>query len=164
MRNHKENIAIGFVGFRVIAGVFQLIGVILLPIFIYLSQQYLNSTSSNLPYFQNIGEILKLVRDLTNHFGVMLATGVGNLFLYYTFFDGQHIPKWLSIWGIAGNLLIMLASFLILFQLIEVISSEYAIMTIPLVLQEIVLAFWLIVKGLNLSMTIQNFEKSKMKV
>lgn len=161
IRNHKESLAIGFVGFRVIAGVFQLIGVILLPIFIYLSQKHLNSTSSNLPYFENSGEILILVRDLTNHLGVMLATGLGNLFLYYIFFDGKYIPKWLSIWGIAGNILIMLASFLILFQLIEVISSKYAIMTAPLVLQEIVLAIWLIVKGLNLPITNQNFEKQK---
>ena len=123
---------------------------ILIPIFIYLSQKYLSTTLSNLEYFENLGEILKLLRDLINHLGVILATGLGNLLLYYIFYKGDYMPKWLILWGVLGNFLIMLASFLILFQLIKVVSIEYAMITIPLVFQEIVLAIWLIRKGLNL--------------
>lgn len=150
IKKEKENVAIGFVGFRVIAGVFQLLGVILLPVFIYLSQQYLKAIPSSLSYLENFGEIVKLFRDLTNHLGVMVATGLGNLLLYYVFYLGKHIPKWLSVWGVFGNILIILASFLILFKRIEVVSIEYGSITLPIVLQEIVLAIWLLVKGFNL--------------
>lgn len=156
LRNYNKTLAIGFVGFRIMAGVFQLIGIILLPISILLSQKYLTQTSSELAFYETAGEFLHLFRDLTNHLGVILATGLGNLLLYYIFYKGKHIPVWLSLWGIIGNTLIMLASFLILFQLIEVVSPEYGIMAIPLVLQELVLAIWLIIKGLKLPMTTQN--------
>jgi hypothetical protein len=87
---------------------------------------------------------------------VILATGLGNLMLYYILFKEKLTPKWLSIWGIISNTLIMTASFLLLYKLIEVVSTEYGIMTIPLVLQEVILAIWLIVKGLNSPLTTQN--------
>lgn len=150
LKRHNENSAIGFVGFRLIAGAFQIIGVILLPLFIYLSKLYLTSTGESLQYFESLGEMLKIVRDLTNHLGVMVATGLGNLLFYYILFHGKYIPKWLSVWGIIGNILIILASFLILFQFVDVISTVYIAITVPLVLQELILAIWLIIKGLDL--------------
>jgi len=151
LKKFNKTLSIGFVGFRIMAGVFQLLGIILLPIFILLSQNFLNQTNADLIFYETIGEMLKLFRDLTNHLGVMLATGLGNLLLYYILFKGKLIPLWLSVWGIIGNTLIMIASFLLLFELIEVVSTEYGIMTIPLVIQEVVFAIWLIVKGLKLS-------------
>jgi hypothetical protein len=150
LRDSDKTLSIGFVGFRMMAGVFQFIGMMLLPIFIFLSQEYLTSTTSDQIYYETTGEILKLFRDLTNHIGVMVTTGLGNVLLYVIFFRGKHIPRILSIWGLVGNVLIILASFFILFQLIEVVSNEYVIITIPLVLQEVVLAIWLIVKGLKI--------------
>lgn len=155
LKKFNETLSIGFIGFRIMAGVFQLLGILLLPIFILLSQHFLNQTNADITLYGTIGEILKLFRDLINHLGVMLATGLGNLLLYYILFKGKLIPFWLSVWGIIGNILIMIASFLLLFDLIEVISMEYGIITMPLVIQEVVFAIWLIVKGLKLSETIQ---------
>jgi len=103
LKTNKENSAIGFVGFRLIAGVFQIFGVILLPLFIHLSKSYMDSTGENLMNLENLGEMLRMIRNLTNHLGVMVATGLGNLLLYYILFSGKYIPKWLSVWGIAGN-------------------------------------------------------------
>jgi len=156
LKSYNENSAIGFVGFRLIAGVFQIFGVILIPLFIYLSKTYLNLSGENLLYFESLGEMLKIIRDLTNHLGVMVATGLGNLLLYYILFSGKFIPKWLSVWGIIGNILIILASFLILFQFVDVISTAYITVTVILVLQELNLAIWLIVKGLDLEYIKQN--------
>ena len=149
VRDYNKSLSIGFVGFRFIAGTFQLIGVIILPMFILLSQKYLADTNSGLMGYETTGEMLKLFRNLTNHLGVMLANGLGNLILYYIFFKGKYIPKWLSLWGIVGNTLIIIAGFFLLFQFIEVVSTEYGVMTMPLVFQEVVLAIWLIIKGLN---------------
>lgn len=156
LKDYSKSLSIGFVGFRIIAGVFQLMGMILLPTFILLSQKYLSVPNPDQLFFQSIGELLKLFRDLTNHLGVMLATALGNLILYFIFYKGKYVPVWLSLWGIVGNLLLMIGSFLLLFQLIDVISTEYGILSIPLVLQEIVLAIWLITKGLNLELANRN--------
>lgn len=150
LKKYNKTLSIGFVGFRMMAGVFQLFGIILLPLFILLSQKFLVQTNTEPIFYETTGEILKLFRDLTNHLGVILATGLGNLLLYCILFKAKLIPVWLSIWGIMGNLLIMIASFLLLFELIDVISTEYGIMTIPLILQEVTLAIWLITKQLKL--------------
>lgn len=151
LSKYNKSLAVGFVSFRIIAGVFQIIGVITLPIIILLSQEYLESKVSDLLYFQLLGDVLKLGRDLANHVGVMLATGLGNIILFYILFKTKLIPQWLSSWGLIGNALAMLASFLILFRLFDVISSQFIVLSIPLVLQEIILSIWLIVKGFNLS-------------
>ncbi|WP_442264569.1 DUF4386 domain-containing protein [Tenacibaculum sp. ZS6-P6] len=156
LKDYNKSLSIGFVGFRIIAGVFQLIGMILLPLFIILSQKYLSEPNPNLLFFDLIGQLLKSFRDLTNHLGVMLATGLGNLILYFIFYKGKYIPVWLSLWGMVGNILLMLGSFLLLFQLIDVISIAYGILTIPIIFQEITLAIWLIVKGLNLEFINRN--------
>ncbi|WP_339923169.1 DUF4386 domain-containing protein [uncultured Cyclobacterium sp.] len=142
-------LSIGFVGFRFMAGAFQLLGIILLPAFIFLSEKYSLGINSNLIFFETVGEILKVFRDLINHLGVIVATGLGNLLFYSILYKEKNTPIWLSIWGLAGNVVIIVASFLILFQLIDVISIEYIVMTIPLLLQEIVLAIWLIKYGLR---------------
>lgn len=149
LKQYSSILSIGFVGFRFMAGVFQLIGIILLPTYILLSEKYLIGINSNSIFYETIGEILQLSRDLINHLGVILATGLGNLLLYSIFHKEKIIPIWLSVWGISGNILIMTASFLILFQLLEVISIEYLIITTPLLLQEIILAIWLIKNGLR---------------
>ncbi len=153
IKDFNKPFSVGFVGFRFMAGAFQLIGTILLPVFILLSQTYLTATPSNIAILELSGNILRLLRDLTNHLGVILATGLGNLLFYQILYKEKLVPKWLSLWGFLGNLLIMTASFLLLFQLVEVVSPEYGIMSIPLVLQEIILAIWLMVRGLNLPET-----------
>ncbi len=148
IKQYNTTLSIGFVGFRFVAATFQLIGIILLPIFVLLSQEYSIANSSQIGVYEAAGDALRLFRDLTNHLGVILATGLGNLLFYAILYREKLVPKWLSTWGILGNIMVMTASFLILFQLIEVISPEYGVMSIPLVLQEVVLAIWLLTKGL----------------
>lgn len=146
---YNKSMAITFVSLRFLSTLFQLIGVILLPFFILLSQVFLATDELFVPFLESCGEFLKRFRDLTNHLGVMLATGTGNLILYYVLYRTQIIPRWLSIYGLVGNLLALLSSFLILFGLIEVVSVYFAILTIPLVIQEIIFSFWLIFKGFD---------------
>lgn len=151
LRKYNKSLAIGFVGFRIIAEMFQLIGVIILPLFVLLSQKFVHAATTDLLYIQIFGEVLRLGRDLVNHVGMMLPLILGNIILYYIFYKTKLIPRWLSIWGFIGNPLAMLASILFFFNLISVVSQEFIILTIPLVLQEVVLAFWLIIKGFNSS-------------
>lgn len=155
LKQYSKTLSIGFVCFRFMAATFQLIGIILLPIFVLLSQEYSAAASSYLAVYESVGDILRLSRDLTNHLGVILATGLGNILFYLILYREKLVPKWLSIWGFIGNIAIMLASFFIIFQLIEVISTEYGLMSIPLVVQEIVLAIWLLTKGLKIKTNAQ---------
>jgi hypothetical protein len=149
LKHHNTVLSIGFIGFRFMAGTFQLMGVILLPIFVLLSQKYTIANPLDIHIYESIGTVLRLFRDLMNHLGVILATGLGNILLYLILYREKLIPGWLSIWGFLGNILIMVAGFFLIFQCIEVVSPEYMLLSIPLVFQEIILALWLIVKGLH---------------
>jgi hypothetical protein len=57
------------------------------------------------------------------------------------------VPRWLSGWGIAGLFLMMAACLLAVFNQRPVTS--YVILALPIGLQEMVLALWLIVNGFS---------------
>ena len=157
LRNFSKPLSLGFIGFRFMAGTFQLLGIILLPMFVDLSQEYLKAFPSDTSFYKSTGEFLRTFRDLTNHLGVILPTALGNFLFYWILYKDNLIPSWLSLWGILANGAVMFAGFLILFHLIEVISFAYGLLSIPLVLQEIVLAIWLITKGLNIKTELNTF-------
>lgn len=149
LRKHNEGLALGFIGFRIIAGMFHFIGVIILPLFLILSQEFIKAGAPDSSYFQILGGLLRAGRDLVNHVAMILALSLGGLMLYYIFYQTKLVPRWLSGWGFVGTALTILASLLFLFRLIDVITPIYLILNLPMALQEMVLAVWLIVKGLN---------------
>jgi hypothetical protein len=68
---------------------------------------------------------------------------------YYLFFQSRLIPRWLSGFGIVAIILMMVACVLALFSGNRITS--YIPLEAPILLQEMVLAVWLIVKGFNQS-------------
>ena len=88
-------------------------------------------------------------RDLTNHVATVLAVSFGGLLFYVLLLRSKLVPRWLSGWGLLGTILTIVASYLIMFQFIEVISQTYILLNIPMAVQEIVLGMWLIIKGFS---------------
>jgi hypothetical protein len=66
---------------------------------------------------------------------------------YYLFFQSRLIPRWLSGFGIAAITLMMAACVLSLFS--DNAITGYTLLVLPIALQEMVLAVWLIVKGFS---------------
>ena len=149
LREYNESLAVGFVGFRIMAGTFHLIGVIILPLFLILSQEFIKAGAPDSSYFQTIGGLLRSGRDLVNHVAMILSLSIGGLMFFYVLYQSKLIPRWLSGWGFVGTMLTILASLLLLFRLIDVITPIYMVLNLPLALQEMILAVWLIVKGFN---------------
>ena len=159
LKRYNESLAIGFLGFRLMAGVFNIIGVIIVLLLLTLSQEFLKAGASASSYFQVTGELLRAARDYVNHVAMILAQSLGGIMYFYIFYQARLVPRWLSVWGIAGATLAILASFLVMFHLIGVITPIYIVLNLPIALQEMVLAVWLIAKGLN--STAVAFETSK---
>jgi Domain of unknown function (DUF4386) len=66
-------------------------------------------------------------------------------------YQAKLVPRWLSVWGLAGAPLMLSAGLLSLFG-----SSSTALnifFVLPLALQEMVFAVWLIIKGFNTAST-----------
>ena len=70
---------------------------------------------------------------------------IAALIFYYLLYQSKLIPRWISVWGVIAAILLILVS------LLEVtgIISELMILKLPIVLNELVLAIWLMVKGFN---------------
>lgn len=154
LRRYSDSLSLGFVGFRIIAGAFHIVGVVILLLFLPLSQEFVRAGSPDPSYFQTLGGLLRAGRDLVNHVALILALSIGNLMLYYIFYRSKLIPRWLSGWGLIGVALTISASLLLMLRFVGVVTPTYIILNLPLALQEMVLAVWLIVKGFDSSATI----------
>jgi Domain of unknown function (DUF4386) len=147
LQKHNESLALGYVGFRLVAAAFIVIGVILLLLLLTLSQEFIKAGAPVSSHFQTIGETLRTGRDLVNHVGMILVLSMGGLLFNSLLYQTHLVPRWLSGWGLAGTAVTIVASFLFMFRAIDLLTSVY--MNFPLALQEMVFAVWLIAKGIN---------------
>ncbi len=143
-------LTIGFLIFRSISVIFIFIGWLSILLLLALSQEYVKAGSPDLSYFQTLDNLLRSGRDLINHVAMPLILSVGNLMFYSILHQSKLVPGWLSLWGFIATVLSgILASLLLMFGVVGIITPVYITLAFPTVLLEIILALWLIVKGFN---------------
>ncbi len=152
LRRYSEGLALGAAGFRMIEGALGIVGVIGLILLLALSREYLK-TGSPPSYFQTLGVLIRAGSEWVNNVGMILAWCIGALIYYYLFYQHQLVPRWLAGWGLAGIVLAIVSSLLVMFRLIVPFGTISGLTNLPIGLQEMVLAVWLIVKGFNPSAT-----------
>ena len=74
-----------------------------------------------------------------------IVFGLGALMLYSLLYQARLIPRWISGWGIVAAILYLAAG------LIAVFGTTLDILLMPMLVQEMVMALWLVVKGFNAS-------------
>ncbi|WP_375578636.1 DUF4386 domain-containing protein [Marivirga tractuosa] len=149
IKRFNNGLSIGFLSFRILTSAILAFGTIILMSILALSQEFVKNASESILIFEALGNVLKTTRDYINHVFMVLTLGIGNLLLYLLFLKSKLIPKWLSVWGILGTVLSVFASLLLLFQVVEVITPQYLILNAPTAILELILGFWLIIKGFN---------------
>jgi hypothetical protein len=77
---------------------------------------------------------------------IYFLTGAG---MFYVILYRGRLPRWLSTWGLVAILPSLVSVFLVLFTDVDVStnSTMTVLLDLPIGLQEVVLAVWLIVKG-----------------
>ncbi len=139
-------LALGSVVFRTMEAVMYIAAVVSLLSLVTLSQHFADAGAADLASFQAIGGSLRSVREHAT-LARVFAFCLGALMYYYLFFQSRLIPRWLSGWGIAASVLMLAACLLALFS--DRYVTGYALLILPIAVQEMVLAVWLIVKGFN---------------
>jgi hypothetical protein len=101
-------------------------------------------TTRDASYFQTSGALLLGAKDWA---GIVeqFPYGLGALIFYFTLFQSELIPQWLSGWGLVGAALILAMGLLRMF------GHPVIYLAIPIILNELVLAVWLIVMGFDSS-------------
>jgi len=153
LRRHNEGLALGAAGFRIIEGALTCINAVLILLLVTLSREFIKAGPADLAQFQNIGTLLAEGRIWVRDVAALPAWCIGAYLYYALFFKTRLVPRWLSLWGLAGITLVVVASMLVLFRQIAPLATAQMLMSIPIALQEMVLAIWLIVKGFNPSAT-----------
>jgi len=149
LKKYDHALALGSAGFRMIEAVFHIVGVLGLLLLLALSREFVKAGAPESSYFQTLSAVLIAGRDWVSHVAAILPWCIGALIYYYIFYRSKLIPRWLSIWGLIGIGLAVTASMLFLFRLIGALSAIQVILNLPIALQELVLAIWLIVKGFD---------------
>lgn len=115
-----------------------------------LSQEFANARTPAPPSFKTSGLLLLALRGRAG-LAAVLAFYLGATMYYYIFYRSRLIPRWLSGWGIAGTTLGFAAAMLVLFGVTGSMSALQVVLNIPIGVNEMVLAVWLIVRGFNSS-------------
>jgi hypothetical protein len=144
LKKHNENIALGYVAFRIIEAIILIVGAISPLLLIALSQEFIEAGAPpDASYFQTIGMLAIKGKDLAFQMA-MIVLGLYSLLFCYLLYQSKLIPRLLSVIGFIGY------ASLVTSALLEVFGySPGMYLFLPGALFEIILPIWLIIKGFN---------------
>ena len=149
LKKQNETLALGYLVFRgALETVIYIVMVITWLFLVIVSREYLKAGTPDASQFQTLGTVLL---NGNNAIGTILGIvfSLGALMLYYVFWRSKLIPRWISGWGFFAIILHLSTNFFIMFYVTSSASTVTTVMNLPIGLQEMVMAVWLIVKGFN---------------
>lgn len=139
----SESMALGYVCFRIIEFVMQIISSMSPLLLSSLSQEIETTGTTDISSFQDLSTLLLGLRYWANQM-VFITYALGALIFYYSFYRSKLIPRILTVWGLIGAPLVLINTLLDVFDIGQII-----ILGLVMGLNEIVMGIWLLVKGFN---------------
>jgi len=149
LKNHGVGFALASVGFRLIEGTLYVLIVVCLLLLVTVSHEAATAAAPAASAYSVTAVMLLAARDWLGPVGAVLTFGLGAFMYYWVMYRSRLVPRWLSGWGLAGVTLLMVSGLLVMFRLAVPLGTAQAILAIPIAVQEMVLAVWLIAKGFN---------------
>ncbi len=158
LKKHNEATAIGYIGFRIIESVILIVGHISLLSIVTISQEFVNVAASDTSNFQALGTLLIAVNDWTYLLGPGIMFSFTALILNYSLYRTKLVPRFIAVWGLIGAILLFTADMFAIFGL-STTSTLFIFLILPIGLNEMVLAVWLITKGFDTSALASNSQE-----
>ena len=76
-----------------------------------------------------------------------LVVCLGGALFYILLFRSRIVPRWIASWGLIGIPFYAAAYLLAVYGVVGINSSEVNLLCVPLAVQEMVLAVWMIARG-----------------
>ena len=147
LKKQNEALALGYVVFRGALETFAYMATaISWLLLIILCREYTKAGALDIFYFQNLGSLFLKTGDQISHI-LKIVFPLGALMFNYMLYQSKIIPRWLSGWGLIAITLHFAEGLLTMFSLLS--TDAETVMALPIFLQEMVFAVWLIVKGFN---------------
>jgi hypothetical protein len=144
LRRWSGTLALGAVVFRALEAAMYTVAAVSMLSLLEVAHGFTHAAGTDRGSLQAVGDSLLAVRREAILAGVF-AFAVGGLMYYSVFYRSRLVPRWLSGWGIAAEFAMLGACLSALFSGNAVTS--YTPLILPIAVQEIVLAVWLIGRG-----------------
>jgi hypothetical protein len=108
LRRSSPTLALGAVTFRAIEAAMYCVGAVSLLALLSLAGEFSRAGVAERPPLQAVGDALVALRTEAVLAGVF-AFVLGALMYYAAFYRSRLVPRWLSGWGVAGVLLLLVA-------------------------------------------------------
>ena len=162
LKGYNGALAVGYVVFRgaleAVTYLALVIGWLSLPL---IGQEFIKASATDASFFQSLGDLVLEAHDQIGHI-LTIVFILGALMFYYVLYQSKLVPRWLSGWGLLAAIPYFVSGVLGLFNLHTPMSTIQMVLVLPMAVQEMVLAVWLIVKGFNSSPV--NFGLAKVAV
>ncbi len=148
LKRHSENLALSVAGLRLMEGALQIATSIGFFALFALSQEFSKAGSPPDSFYHSAGTAINAVNNwATNIYALPFYAAA--LIYYAVFFRTRLVPRWLAAWGFVGILLMHVPFICGVLQLVDSSSPLLSLPNLPILVQELVLAVWLIVRGFN---------------
>jgi hypothetical protein len=145
-KKHGESLALGYVVARIIEGVIIIAAVISPLALITLSQEYVASGAADASQLEASGTVFLAVRTVLAGQLLGIFFGLAALVFYYLLYRSKLVPRFISVWGLIAAALVLTWNLLETFG----ISVSFGmILALPIILNEIFLGIWLIIRGFS---------------
>jgi hypothetical protein len=146
LRRHAEGLAAGYLGLRIFENVFYVASAMALLVMVTVGQSDAagGTGAKDLALF---GVVLLALHDWSSVLGTLVFAGLGSVVLNAVLYRSLLVPRWLSTWGLLGAALLVLYGCLGIFGLDVGLSSPSTLLAMPIAVQEMVFAWWLIARG-----------------
>ncbi len=159
LKKHSESIALWYVGFRIIEAAMFIVGKVSALSLITLSQEYIAAGAPDASSFQALGALALAGRYWAGEMAAIFFI-LGALIFYSLLYQSKLLPRFISVWGLIAVALLITAKGLGVPDLTQSFHPAM-ILYFPIVLNELFLAIWLIVKGFNSSAIASASESEK---
>lgn len=149
LRKINPALALGSVASRLVEGVFVVVGALGLLALLTVSQGAVAAGSSALAAAATASNLVLAVREWVHGYVALIPFGIGAFMYYVALYKSRLIPRWLSGWGLVAIVLFMVSTVYAGFTQEFGFSTVNTVLNVPIGLQEMALAIWLIAKGFD---------------
>ena len=147
LRVHSPGLALGSVAFRVIEATFYVISVVGLLLLVTLGGEAAKAGAVDAAFYGRLAALVVAGRAWLGFVAAVVFAGLGTLLYDWILFRAALVPRWLSGWGIAAAIAMLIAAMLAMFGVAPPLSPVHIVLNLPIALQEMALAVWLIARG-----------------
>ena len=148
LKRYNEGIALAYLWFRGVEALLSILGSTKAIALVDLSHEYLQAGSPTDSYFETLGALV--LADRHWHMEMLtLFFILGAFIFYYILYRTEILPRYISVWGLVAVVLITALNVILYLGFNP--GLVLIVFALPIIANEIFLAIWLIIKGLNTS-------------